>query len=79
MTINQFIQLIAGTYDVSEFKTLTSYVVKLGKAGCVTLQYVDDKFKGAIVDGAKKVELQNLINDFLLQLKKLNEKKLKNK
>lgn len=61
MTISEFEKRIKGKYEVSKVSVNTSYVIKLGSKGCVTLQYVDNNFKKFIVDGKEKEEIEKLL------------------
>ena len=63
MTIKEFQDKIKGKYEVSKTTINVSYCFKLGKKGCVTLQFSNDEFRNLIVDGKEKEEILKILQN----------------
>lgn len=61
MTLKEFEKKISGKYEASKIDVLTTYVIKLGKNGCVMLQYKNNNFIKFIVEGKEKENIEKLL------------------
>lgn len=61
MTIKEFQEKIKGEYEISKVNVRATYVIKLGKKGCVMLQYCDNDFIKYMVDGKEKEKIEKLL------------------
>ena len=54
-------ELLKGEYEVTKVTVNTSYTLKLGKHGTITLQFCNNEFKKYVVDGIEKEKIENLL------------------
>ena len=63
MTLKEFQDKIKDKYTITRVQTRNQFIMHLGKAGTVILQYSNDKFVKFIVDGKQKDEIEKLLNE----------------
>lgn len=61
MTLKEIENKLKGNFEVSKMTVFTSYTLKLGKHGCITVQYKDNQFSKLVVDGNDKAEIEKAL------------------
>ncbi len=61
MTLGEFKEKIKGKYNITKVTHNEQYAIRLGKRGCVTLQYTDGEFRKMIVDGIEKEKIEKTL------------------